>query len=159
MNTNFEGNFVPKFLRLVDCQSIDSSVTGTTDETELYSFVIPGGTLGANGTLRVEGLAAFTNNANDKKLRVKFGGIQFGLRNYTNAGSATFVRKISNQNSESSQIGAASFMAPIGDPASGVVITASIDTSVNQTLQITGELGNAGDTMGIAAVEVYISKE
>ncbi|MCR4286650.1 MAG: hypothetical protein NUW09_01420, partial [Deltaproteobacteria bacterium] len=55
-------------------QHTASSVTGTTSETTLYSLVIPGGRIKANGALRINAIYSFTGSTNSKTMKVKLGG-------------------------------------------------------------------------------------
>lgn len=50
------------------------SHTGDTNETTLATVTVPAGAMLANGMLRVRGLWTCTENANNKTIRVRFGG-------------------------------------------------------------------------------------
>ncbi|MBI5887079.1 MAG: hypothetical protein HZB85_10950 [Deltaproteobacteria bacterium] len=143
-------------------QNTPVSLTGNTNEATLFSVVIPGGAMGANGVLRVTELWSWTASANAKTRRVKFGGVSFQQRSY--AGGATGIGEqqctlLSNRNSQSSQVAYGYNTASFNILTSGTTPkTISVDASVDQVLSITGQLGNAGETMTLEAVMVEVLK-
>ncbi len=132
-------------------QHTASSVTGTTSETTLYSLVVPGGTIKANGALAVNAIFSMTGSTNSKTLKVKLGGT--ALWTTTITASATVSQSIGsvirNRNSQSSQVSYAG-------SASSAIVTASIDTTINQTLEITGTLALASETITLESVIVEV---
>lgn len=50
------------------------AVTGTTSEVQTFTLTIPAGMMGANGVLEIVPFFTYTNSANNKTLRVRFGG-------------------------------------------------------------------------------------
>ncbi len=128
-----------------------AAVSGSADTNEntLATVVLPAGAMGLNGLVRVQTLWTLTNSANNKTLRVKFGGSSFLDVTLTTVASFADQRVIQNRNSVSSQIG-----KPTGNMAAGgwgtassAVTTASIDTSAAVTILITGQKASAGETL------------
>lgn len=136
-------------------QHTQVSVTGTTDEIEVFSTIIPGGALGPNGILDIRLLRTWTNNSNSKTMYIKFGGTVFGIDVRSTFGVSGWSRFIINRNNEAIQITTAQGPLDWGDPG-GVAVTGTVDTSVDQTLQITIQLANAGDTESLEAIWMSI---
>lgn len=137
------------------------SVTNTTLETTLASFIIPGGTMGLNGILQYA--AAFGRPSSGQSasttLRARLGGISgpiiWTYSATTVALSAASKRTLHNRNSESSQV--ARGVNTIMDGTNTVAnSTFSINTTVAQNLVFTAQLGNSADsaTLDYAYVEI-----
>lgn len=132
-------------------------LTGTTNETTLASLTIPGGSMGPNGVLNIMPVCSFVETAGTKTVKAYFGGVSLGSYTFAN----TFVwgaswRRVMNRNSESSQITAppTGLIIPFSASATGVYVLTSVNTAVDQTLLITGQLANAADTLKLEAVTV-----
>jgi hypothetical protein len=114
-----------------------SNTAGDTSFASLYSFTLPGGLMGPNGTLFWEAEVSFTDpatgvSANGFQLRVGAVGIcpEFSA---TTGGQTNDNRTLAWHNtSESAQKYRASYIKQSGS-AAGFTTTA-IDTSVNQTV-------------------------
>lgn len=131
---------------------VASSHTGNTNETALATIAIPAGALALNGILRVTCLFGGTNNANNKTLRVRLGGLSgttFFSNVFTTAIGISSVLHIVNRNSAASQVAHA-----IG--ISGAFTTGTVDTAVAQDLVISGQLANGADTITLEARIVEI---
>lgn len=138
----------------VDQSAVPVSVTGTTAETALATITIPAGGLGLNGSIKVTRLITYTNNANIKTFRDRFGGISgtsYNTYGPTTTATARYDTEIHNRNSANSQIGFAAGVGPniagsgIGF-TSGAVVTSAVDTSLATTYVLTVQNANAGDT-------------
>ena len=140
---------------------VAASHTGDTSETVLANISLPAGAMGANGVVRVTALWTYTNSANNKTLRVRLGGLS-GAAFQANVVSTSNVgvtqRTIHNRNSLASQVGfnatAPASFTTVGSgspPATGTV-----DTSVAQTIVLTGQLANAGETVTLEACLVEL---
>lgn len=132
--------------------------TGTTTETTLATITIPGGAIGPNGSVEILPLFTMPNNANIKRMRVRFGGVEFFNYSVTTVDT---VRPnpiiIQNLNSESSQKA-----APVGQvgPQSnaGVAPTsASVNTAADVNLTFTAELANAADTITLQGYLIRVN--
>lgn len=136
---------------------VSSTVTGTTAETTLASCTIPGGAIGANGSLYVNTCLSWTNNGNNKTYRIKLGTTQIGGAVSTTSQYACSSSLVSNRNSQSAQI----FSNPFAFSMFGVHTNAhygTVDTSTNQTLIITCTLASASDSCAVESFDVFIMK-
>jgi len=132
---------------------VASSVTGTTSETTLASITIPGGMMGANGSLRITPFFSVTNSANNKTLKVKLGSTAFSSLAVTTSATTTLLVAVRNRGSASSQIAMSSTGVGISTiaPQSG-----SVDTAVDQVLTITGQLASTGETITLEGYTVEV---
>jgi hypothetical protein len=128
------------------------SLTGTTAETALASIPIPAGLIGKNGTIRIFALFTYTNSANAKTMNAKLGGQLL----FSNSSSTTVSQQpiiiTHNRNSLSSQI--------TSNSSSGATTASpnatTVDTSVDQVLQLTGTLASSGETITLESYTVEI---
>lgn len=138
------------------------SLTGNTNETELFSVVIPGGILGVNGVLRVTELWSWTASVNSKIRWVKLGGVPYLVRSYAGGAAGIGEQQCSllrNRNSQGSQVILGYSTNSFALLTSGTnPKTTAIDTSVDQILSITGQLGDAGETITLESVIVEVLK-
>lgn len=134
-----------------------SSVTGTLTETQLASIVVPAGSMGVSGQLRVTTEWSYTNSANNKTLNVKWGGIggtNFLGAIFTTTAGARFQQTIANKGSAASQKGWASSAAFGSFPSA--FVTSAIDTSAATTLVISAQLANTGETITLEGYTVEL---
>lgn len=130
-------------------------LTGTTSETTLATITIPAGAMGANGLIRVSSVWSYTNSANNKTLRARFGGTSIAATAYTTTASAPLGCLIANRNSASSQVvGLASglFAATNTTPT-----TSSINTSNAADITLLGTLASAAETITLESYLVELS--
>lgn len=158
----FKGNFsgsifttpIPKEVVLAQ-SAVQVSHTGDTNETTFATVTIPANSMGPNGRLEITTLWSYTNSGNNKTLKVKLGASSFvNITATTTATDQTFTQ-ISNRNSASSQVGFASTSGNGVGGSTGSLVTASIDTTADASLTITGTLASSGETV---ALEGYIIK-
>lgn len=146
--------------RVLAAQAVAVPHTGDTAETVLAAITLPGGAMGPNGALRITSVFSFTNSANTKSMRYRLGGLSgsslMGISATTSASIMT-QRLIQNRNSQSAQIaGPAGFANSFG--ASGnLAATSAVDTASSQTLAITGQLANSGETITLESCLVEIA--
>lgn len=131
------------------------SVTGTVAQTTLATIVVPGGSMGLNGCLRVLARYSCTSSTNAKTFKTNFGGTTFISPGTASSGILGFVTLcyIWNRNSVSSQIG---FGDSGGIGGIAVSNTGSINTATDQNITITGTLGNTGETITLEAYTVEL---
>ncbi len=142
------------------------SLTGnTTDQTGPSGTIraivpVPANMMGANGVIEIETLWTYTNSANAKNIRVRFGGTS-GTLFLNTAPTTTYglqnVCYIRNAGATNSQKG---FVAASGShygTASGTPwpTTGAIDTTAAQGLIIGGQLTNTGETITLDAYAVW----
>lgn len=133
------------------------SHTGDTSETTLLTISVPANALGTTGQLRITTLWEYTNSANNKSLRVKFGGTTFTGVTTTTQAASQFITEIANI-SASTQIGAPANFTGIGS-STAAVVTAAVDTTTAQNITITAQLANAGESIALRRylVEIFPS--
>jgi len=134
-------------------------LTGSTSETALATIAIPARAMGANGVLRVTQLVSTVNNANAKTVRIRLGGIS-GAEFFAASIASTITMRnqiqIQNRNSQSSQVAHAISTLNCFQATAAVPCTQAVDTSVALNLVITGQLGNAADTITLESYTVEI---
>jgi len=129
-----------------------TSITGTTTETTLATISIKGGVLGENGKLRFYILGTITNNANTKSFRLKHASTPLWQVAYTTAVGVTAQILFLNKNSESSQVTSLYNSSILSGSTTTSVTPSSIDTSVDFSLTITGQLTNSADSISVTAI-------
>lgn len=136
------------------------SVSASTSEEALATITVPANALGVNGALRISTSWSYTNGADDKTMRVRFSGVsgtifQSNLATTTATNHAICV--IQNANSTSSQKGGAGsgLTGGIG-VSSGALATASVDTTSETTVVITGQKENSANTLTLERYLVEI---
>ena len=131
----------------------DVAITGSTTEQVLATLSLPADFLGANGFIRGMARFQFTNNANNKTLRTRLGGISgtsMGGFIVSINGYITYQFWIQNKGAKNSQIG----NATDGDwQNSGTQVpqTGSVDTTTALDVVITGQLATSSDTLTLKA--------
>lgn len=144
--------------RILRSTGTSSSVTGTTSETQLGSIIVPANALGANGKLRVCTTWVHSANANNKTLRVRFGGA-FGTAYLANVVTSTqqtqAMTMIFNTNATGAQRGFAPTTAGFGSSNTSPP-TSSVDTTVDQEIYISGQLADGADTIWLMGYVVEI---
>lgn len=121
--------------------------TTATDLT-LLSLSIAGGTIGANGALRMSTRNIAPNNANAKLAKYYWGGVVAGQVNLTSAPFAGFERMFQNVGVQNQQIGMNITSSVLGtdwtrDGSVPLVFTS--DTSAAVTLALTANITTATD--------------
>lgn len=125
-----------------------------TTEDILATIVVPGGAMGKTGILRVSTWWSMTNNANVKTARVRLGGIggtQFMTLALASLLTAADTRFIMNRGAANSQIGNVVSLIGAWGSSAVALITGAIDTSIDQSLVITGQKATAGDALVLEA--------
>lgn len=141
--------------------AVGFTVTGNTTETTLATVTIPANAMGVNGILRVHTTWSYSNNANVKTLKVRFGGIGGTTYfNTTTTTTATFkhVFQLANRGVANSQVAGTSSgsTAGIWSSSTGAVVTSNVDTTAETTLVFTGQLANSADNIILEAYLVEL---
>lgn len=125
-----------------------------TNENTLFSFTIPGGTMGPNGVLKVSYITSCTNSANSKSVKVKLGATTFQTSTVTTVTGVAIMTSIRNRNATNSQMAANS---AVGDTSASVGLnTGAIDTTQDQTFSITGTKASGAETLALESVIVEL---
>lgn len=144
---------------LLAASAVAVSHTGNTNETALATVSIPGGAMGPNGGIEVRVTFTYTNSANNKTMRVRFGGIsgtQYAVNTVTTSAMQTGTFRIRNRNSASSQVSShANSLGSTGATTANPT-TSAVDTSVAVDLVMTGQLVNTGESIAVDSYEVWL---
>jgi hypothetical protein len=135
--------------------AVASSVTGTTTETTLASVTLPGGAMGANGQIEIISLWSYTNSANNKILKVKFGGQQLAAITNTTTATEQLLNRAANRNNSSSQVSFSAFSTGGIGTSTNAINTFAVNSDSDVTIALTGQLANTGETI---TLESYIIK-
>ena len=137
---------------MVAQSAVAASVTATTAEETLATVTLPGGSLGANGSLLIEALWSANSDADDKTVRFKLGGTTFQQVLVTTSVTVFNSVTIFNRNSQSSQV--ANQLSGGYGASANAVVTGSIATASDQTILITGQKEQAADTLTLEAYRI-----
>jgi hypothetical protein len=139
-----------------------ASVGAVTTEEALATITIPGGAMGPNGWVRVWVSYNMTGSTNAKTLKVRVGGaagtifLDIGLNVGTQLSYTREVTAI-NANSETAQKSFSQRNTANGtSTATAVVNTASVDTTADWDLVITGQKASAGETLTLNSYQVLV---
>jgi len=140
---------------------VAASHTGDTAETTLATVTIPGGLMGANGTIRVScSWTCGANNANIKYALVKLNGASGSAYinvNLANTLTAHLGRTITNRNNESSQVGSIETTASSAFSTSSAALPLSaINTAADRDLVFMAQLANGSDTLTLESYLVEV---
>lgn len=149
-------------LRRLDRSTSTVTVANTTTETSLYSYVVPAGTMANDSILRLNVKADLTKNVANESIiiNVKFGGTTlfdvgaaFGAATDANPFLYLIRVEIANLGAANSQYSSADFMRTRYTTTAEYEkarATSSIDTSVEQTLEITAQWSTASASLSLS---------
>lgn len=158
-------NWYPQGGKLLLAQNSNPiSITGTLNDqtgpsgTARAIITVPANMLLANGSVEVETLFSYTNSANAKNLRVRFGGMSGTVYLNTPPTNTACVQNtcfIRNANATNSQKG---FLAAASNHfgSSSGTTTSTIDTTSAVDVLIGGQLTNIGETITLESYAVWI---
>lgn len=143
---------------ILAASAVASSVTGTATETTLATITLPANSMGANGIVRVITAWTHTNSANNKTLRMKFGGTSYLNSNVTTNATSRVETQISNRNATGSQVGHSPSATASFSSSGSAIVTSAVDTTASVTLLITGQLATTSETITLESyiVEVLV---
>ena len=134
----------------------NAAYTQTTGaDINLMTTVVPGGAMGANGSLRTTLVFANNNSVNNKIFSYRFGTAVNILSTQTTSTGTRTQLQTHNRGSLQSNYTFPSIGATFGSTANTPPYS-SIDTSVNQPLQFFGQLATAADFMFIECYTVEV---
>lgn len=149
---------------LLAISQVASSVTGTTSETNLASYSLPSGLMSANGQLEVFVLWSYTNSANTKAPRMRFGfdydplgGNIFYNPSITTTNTLQSFMILKNANAQNIQLGFANNTGAGYATSTGSVVTSNwntASTSYGTGLHFNGALGSAAETLTLEGYSI-----
>lgn len=140
------GLFVPRRNRLIYSCNTPQTVTGTTDETTVATYVFPGGIARPNSSFFFMHMCTMNNDGSNKSIRVRLNGTQISIINYANSPCSFSHRWMRFQNSITAQGTQTNNTQGYGDTGSGFTNT-TIDFNDNVTWTVTLDHSDATDTM------------
>lgn len=153
--------FPPPGLRILALSGALVALNGSTIETALATYTLPGNTMGPNDALLFLPFWSFTNGADDKTLKVRAGGIGGTAISSnlltTNQILQTFVLWRA-ANSMTSQKGFnAGSQSGLGASTGGVTTT-TLNMANDQDFVFTGQLENGADTLNLQGYLIALLK-
>ncbi len=127
--------------------------------TDRIVYTLPADILGTHGVAEVSHFWSYTNSANTKTLRVRFGGTSgtsAQLPQPTTTATAQLSCFIRNQNSKSAQIYFAPSSSSPFTTSSSAVTTSAIDTASAQDILIGGQLSNTAEFIKLEAYRIWV---
>lgn len=133
---------------------------GLTTEIQMTAVLINGGIMGPNGIIEIVHGWLYTNSANDKTPRIRFGGMSgtaFFVPVFTTSASCQQFTMISNLGATNSQGGhAAATSNQFGFSSQATQTTSSLDTTVDQDLVFTAQLEVGSETLSLAKYMIKV---
>jgi hypothetical protein len=115
-----------------------SNFAGVQTDTVLASVVVPGGSMGANGALRIKRQYADSPSATIKVMKAFFGGTDLTFSSQTTTGAAyNDLRDVRNRGLTNAQISTGAWVS-IGFDTGKMVYT-SVDTTLSQVIELRGQ--------------------
>ncbi len=135
--------------------AVNTNIAQTT-VTDL-SISVPGGMIGANGSLRMYGIFSYNNNANSKTLRSIYGGTIWSSMQVSATVSAFFDKVFYNRGVENKQVSPTAGAYGVGSNSGAVNYTA-IDSSAAQTMTHTLQCAVASDYIALELMVIEVKK-
>ena len=148
-----------------------TSVTGTTSETNLASLRIPAGSMGRNGHIEVKCLWSFTNSSNNKIFSIRFSqapgavtgqpGSQSVATTSPTAQTLWVIRNSNATNVQSAYANAGGvLLAPFGS-VNATPVSGTVDTTQDAFINVNGILALSTETLTLvhAYAVVYPSND
>ncbi|PSR54126.1 hypothetical protein AHMF7605_11650 [Adhaeribacter arboris] len=136
--------------RQVLANNVAASYTGGTTAQTVFSGTIPANVMGANGTLQMDFILSWTDNANTKTFRLRVNGSTVMQRTQTTGNAFRGSFRLTNRNATNAQINtttsATMTIAPSGTAATITITNYSFDTTQALTIALEVQLGVSSDT-------------
>lgn len=135
------------------------SNTGSTSAFDFATVTLPAKAMGANGFVRITTLWTYTNSANNKTIRVRFGGTSGTI--YLSIVATTTAQLhnqtlVHNRNAQNSQVGASNGLASGFGTASSSLTTSAVDTSAATDIVLQAVMASLGETITLEAYSVEL---
>ncbi len=144
---------------IIGQSAVAASVGAVTTEATLATITVPANALGANGFIEIITFWTYTNSANNKTKRIRWGGASGDIMR--SLVSTTTITNIinggwGNRNATNSQVGFISQTNSNGwSSSTSALMTSAKDTTLSQDIVITGQKASSGETL---TLEGYIVK-
>lgn len=134
------------------------TVTGTVAETDMASFSVTGGTIGATGGLLIVAAGTCTNvGGGTKDIRLYLGATAVRVINRTGANAQDWMFTAWCFNTAANaQRWHIMYTTTDAATVTNDYVTSAIDTASNQTVKVTGDLSDATDTITQELFDVFV---
>jgi len=142
--------------RILGASAAAVSCAADTAENTLATIAVPAGAMGPNGSLLITTLWSYTNSANNKTLRINFGGTAYLSNVATTTVAVQTLVMIRNRGVTNLQVGFTNATFSAIGTTTGTLTTSSVDTTSAQSLTITGQKASAGETLTLESYLVEL---
>lgn len=142
----------------VSSSAVAVSITNTLVETTLATITIPGNAMGPNGWFELEASFSFTNSANSKTFRFRYGGTTICSAAATTTTAFGGVARVQNRGATNSQVAGPANMA-FGSATSAANVTTSQDTTAATTVLIQGTMAALAETITLERFALRVFKQ
>lgn len=144
-------------LRGLNRDNSDHAQTGSTTETTLASYSVAANTVGATGGFRVLAAGSISGTAGTKTIRLYLGSALIAtITQAAGTNSDWFFDAWCFNTATGAQRWFVQRNTNDALTSSFDYATTSIDTTANQTLKVTAQLGNAADTVTQSIWDVFV---
>lgn len=142
-----------------------SSHTGDTTEKALATVSITGGVLGVGGSILISSVWSFTDSANSKYIRIRFGaegdaathaGTAYCDLEFTQTASYSDIRKISNRTTVSAQVGMPAGLSGGVGASPDALVTSTVDTAATSEIEFSGQLETSTETITLESYRIEL---
>lgn len=139
--------------------------TGDTNEAILATIPVPPNAIGKNGRIVIDVAWSYTNSANNKTNRIRFGASGSGIGGTIIQSLVTTTSVLFRTNAVLANVNAANVqksypaigaLTSIYGVGSGGVTTTAIDTTAATEINITGQLALGSETITLEAYQVIL---
>jgi hypothetical protein len=145
----------PDMVSVLARSGVAVSAGANTNENTLATITVPAGAMGSSGSVRVTCLFSYTNSANNKTLRIQFGGTTYVSQLVTTTTLQALIGGVSNRTS-GTQVGWFPLNPNPYNAQTGSAVTSSVDTTAAVTILITGQKATAGETLTLERYSVEL---
>lgn len=154
--------WIPDGPQVLARSSEQATAPANTSENILASITVPAGLMGDSGTIALtDSVWSCTSSANNKNIRARLGGVSgtlFGPAvTMTNVTSGRLMCNISNRGTSNANIGTSISSRGIDNLLNTIApVTGTVDTSVAQTLVLTGQKASSGESLALESYTVMV---
>jgi hypothetical protein len=135
--------------------SVSTPASSVLNET-LVTVTIPANIMGPNGQLEIFTLWTVTTSANNKTVRVTFGGTDFAASVWTTQISSQLYTNVANKNATNSQKGMNAATSTFFGGTTSAHAPSSVDTTAAVSLTLKGQCANSADTITLEKYSVKL---
>ena len=153
---------VNNMLRGINKEQSSNSHTGDTNETDLSTFTLTGGTLTSTGGVHILASGTTTGTAGTKDIKLYFGSALLPTLQVPQANTDDWLLEAWVFNSSTTTQRYISRMSRAASTGAAITATGNLlgsgtkDTAANVTIKVTATLGNSGDTVTQQMFDIFI---